>query len=111
MKITYEVVEHNGGFAYKVGDVFSETFATHAEAHRAAEDAAERQRLASGAETIVYQDDQGRWHNEVTQGDDRPDTEVDDHLANTAEPMPEDAFPNLDRAPISGETRQRVQRR
>lgn len=24
--VRYEVVEHDGGFAYKVGDVFSETF-------------------------------------------------------------------------------------
>jgi hypothetical protein len=25
-KITYEIVEHDGGWAYKVGDVFSEPF-------------------------------------------------------------------------------------
>ena len=25
-EVTYRIVEHDGGFAYKVGDVFSETF-------------------------------------------------------------------------------------
>lgn len=111
MRITYEVVEHNGGFAYKVGDVFSETFATHEEAHKAADEAAERQRLAAGSETIVYQDDAGRWHNEVAPGDDRPETEVEDHLREEREPMAEDEFPNLDRAPIDRRTRERAQRR
>jgi hypothetical protein len=35
--VTYTVVEHDGGWAYKVGDVFSETFRTHEAAHAAAE--------------------------------------------------------------------------
>ena len=35
-KVTYEIVEHDGGWAYKVGDVFSETFATRELAHAAA---------------------------------------------------------------------------
>ena len=34
--VTYDIVEHDGGFAYKVGDVFSETFPTHQAAHKAA---------------------------------------------------------------------------
>ena len=34
--VTYEVVEHDGGWAYKVGDVFSETFPTHDDALDAA---------------------------------------------------------------------------
>src|SRR5579871_6086276 len=36
-KITYTIVEHDGGWAYKVGDVFSETFPSHDAAHKAAE--------------------------------------------------------------------------
>lgn len=28
-RITYEIVEHDGGWAYKVGDVFSEPFPSH----------------------------------------------------------------------------------
>lgn len=39
--VTYTVVEHDGGWAYKVGDVFSETFPTREAAHAAAEQAAQ----------------------------------------------------------------------
>jgi hypothetical protein len=42
--VTYTVVEHDGGWAYKVGDVFSETFPTRETAHAAAERAAQEQR-------------------------------------------------------------------
>ena len=28
-KIHYKIVQHDGGWAYKLGDVFSEPFATH----------------------------------------------------------------------------------
>jgi hypothetical protein len=35
--ITYEIVEHDGGWAYKVDGTFSETFPTHSEALAAAE--------------------------------------------------------------------------
>jgi Uncharacterized protein conserved in bacteria (DUF2188) len=30
--VTYEIVQHDGGWAYKFNGVFSETFSTHAEA-------------------------------------------------------------------------------
>jgi hypothetical protein len=43
--VTYDIVEHDGGYAYKVGDVFSETFPTHQAAHEAAEAAARRQQI------------------------------------------------------------------
>ena len=36
-KITYEIVEHDGGWAYRVGGVFSETFPSHDLARKAAE--------------------------------------------------------------------------
>jgi uncharacterized protein DUF2188 len=77
-KITYEVVEHDGGWAYRVNGVFSETFATHAEAHRAAEQAAREQRVAGETRGISYEDSEGRWHDEVSAGDDRPETGVKD---------------------------------
>jgi hypothetical protein len=35
-KVTYEVVEHDGGWAYRAKGVFSETFPIHALAHEAA---------------------------------------------------------------------------
>lgn len=78
--LTYQVVEHDGGYAYKVGDVFSERFPTHQQAHDAAAAAAERQRASGASEAIEYQDSTGTWHEEQTKGGDRPMTEVEDNL-------------------------------
>lgn len=80
-KLKYEIVEHDGGFAYKLGDVFSEPFPTHEEAAAAARRAALEQRVAGETEAIEYQDDSGRWHEELARGDDRPETVVEDTLA------------------------------
>lgn len=77
-KIVYEVVEHNGGWAYKVGDTFSETFDTRDDAHRAAAAAASEQHLGDETHDIEYEDAQGKWHLETSPGDDRPETEVKD---------------------------------
>lgn len=74
--ITYVVVEHDGGWAYKVGDVFSETFPTHDFALLAAQRAAEEQEQPGETTDISWEDEKGRWHNETAQGDDRPETEV-----------------------------------
>ena len=75
--VTYEVVQHENGWAYRVDGVYSETFRTHDEARRAAERAAGEQRV-SGEETgIVYEDAGGRWREEIAEGDDRPDTDVE----------------------------------
>lgn len=78
--VTYDVVEHDGGFAYKVGDVFSETFPSHQAAHAAAEAAARRQRVGGEDEAILYQDSKGKWHEEQADGRDRPETDVEDDL-------------------------------
>jgi predicted secreted protein len=75
-EIKYQVVEHDGGWAYKVGDVFSETFPSHKLATLAAEQAAQRQAQAGRTEAITYQDAEGRWHEEIARGDDRPATDV-----------------------------------
>lgn len=75
-KVTYTIVEHDGGWAYKVGDVFSEPFPTHDDALAAAKRAAAEQQLAGETETIEYEDATGKWHREVDPGDDRPVTEV-----------------------------------
>ena len=77
-EIHYHVVEHDGGYAYKVGDVFSETFRTRAEAHMAAEIAAREQRSSGEDETIEYQDAGGKWKVEAAKGDDRPASDVED---------------------------------
>ena len=51
-KVTYHIVEHDWGWAYKVGDVFSETFPSHDEARAAAERAAAEQQV-SGETTEI----------------------------------------------------------
>ena len=47
-KVTYHVVAHDEGYAYRLGTVYSEAFATHAEAVQAARQAAGAQQLADG---------------------------------------------------------------
>jgi hypothetical protein len=77
-EVHYEIVEHDGGWAYKVGDVYSETFSSHEEALYAAKSAASRQELAGTAEEIEFQDERGKWHQEHAEGSDRPDADVVD---------------------------------
>jgi hypothetical protein len=76
-KITYEIVEHDGGWAYRVDGVFSETFPSHDMARRAAERAAREQAVAGDTTAISYEDKDGRWHTELAAGDDRPQTDVE----------------------------------
>lgn len=75
-KVHYEVVEHDGGWAYRVGDVISERYASHDEAREAAKRAAGEQTRPGETEDIAYQDETGKWHEEVSQGNDRPETDV-----------------------------------
>lgn len=77
-RVTYSIVEHDGGWAYKVGDTFSETFPTREAAHFAATRAALEQHVPGAAAGIVWEDERGRWHAEVARGDDRPSTAVED---------------------------------
>jgi hypothetical protein len=77
-RITYRVVEHDGGWAYRVGDVFSETFPTRGDAHEAAERAAAEQRAPDEDTVISYEDEKYRWHDETARGGDRPQTDVED---------------------------------
>jgi hypothetical protein len=76
-KIVYQIVQHDGGWAYRVDETFSETFPTHERAHQAAERAAREQALPGEATVISYEDKKGHWHRENTAGDDRPDPEVE----------------------------------
>lgn len=77
-KVTYEIVEHDGGWAYKVGNTFSETFFSHADALSAAKIAAAEQQVAGKTEGISYEDTAGKWHGEIAEGNDRPEAEVAD---------------------------------
>jgi hypothetical protein len=75
--LTYKVVRHEDGWAYTVNGVFSESFPTHAEALEAARRAALEQRSPGQTEAIEYEDEKGKWHSEVAQGSDRPETDVE----------------------------------
>ena len=44
-EVTYEIVEHDGGWAYKVAGVFSEPFPTHAACLLYTSDAAENREV------------------------------------------------------------------
>ena len=75
-KLHYRVVEHDGGWAYRLGDVFSEPFANRAAALAAARRVAAEQRVPGDTTQIEYQDAAGHWHTELAEGDDRPDADV-----------------------------------
>ncbi len=79
--VTYRIVRHDDGWAYKVGDVFSERFSTHAAALAAARLAAAEQRVPGSTEVIEWEDEKGKWHTETASGRDRPETDVEDSNA------------------------------
>ncbi|HWV52452.1 DUF2188 domain-containing protein [Pseudorhodoplanes sp.] len=76
--VKYRIVQHDGGWAYKVGDVFSEPFRSHAAALGAARKAAREQRTPGRTEVIEWEDENGVWHTETASGSDRPETDVED---------------------------------
>lgn len=75
-EVTYHVVQHDGGWTYKVGDVFAETYKTREQAEVAARRAAAEQRSSNDPAEIEYEDADGEWHEEHSEGD-PPDTKVD----------------------------------
>jgi hypothetical protein len=76
VKIIYEIVEHDGGWAYRVDGVYSEPYASHDLARAAAQRAAREQHIPGNTTAISWEDKNGRWHEELSSGSDRPDTEV-----------------------------------
>jgi len=76
-KIVYRIDEHDDGWAYQVDGVFSETFSSHDAARRAAQRAAAEQHMPGETRSISWEDEKGKWHEEVARGDDRPDAEVE----------------------------------
>jgi hypothetical protein len=75
--VHYEIVEHDGGWAYRAEGTYSETYPTHDAASAAARKAAAEQELPGTTTGIEYEDAKGRWHGEVASGDDRPETDVE----------------------------------
>jgi len=78
IEVSYEIVEHDGGWAYKVDGVFSDPSPTHAAALQAAIAAAAEQSEPGETEQIEFEDDKGKWHTETARGSDRPATVVKD---------------------------------
>lgn len=75
-KVHYRVVQHDGGWAYKLGDVFSEPFPSKVVATAAARRVAAEQHVPGDTVHIEYQDEAGVWHTELSEGGDRPDADV-----------------------------------
>ena len=76
-KLVYHIVQHDGGWAYKVDGTFSETFKTHDAAKAAANRAAREQRVSGSEAAISWEDEKGVWHEELDEGSDRPETSVE----------------------------------
>lgn len=77
-QITYRIVPHDGGWAYKLGDSFSETFPTHEAARAAAVAVSREQQVPDRTSWIEYEDASGHWITERADGHDRPETGVED---------------------------------
>ena len=75
--LTYHIVEHDGGWAYMADGVYSEAFPTHDAARQAAQRAAGEQRAPGDTAGISWEDAGGKWHEEVADGHDRPEVDVD----------------------------------
>src|SRR5215218_4640352 len=71
MKIHHKVVEHDGGWAYKLGDVFSEAFRDRTTALAAAKRVAAEQHVPGSAAYIEYRDEAGRPRHAMAQYADR----------------------------------------
>ncbi|WP_447910112.1 DUF2188 domain-containing protein [Brevundimonas bullata] len=77
-RILYRIVPHDGGWAYKLGDSFSETFATHDAARAAAVSVSREQQVPDRTSWIEFEDASGQWITERADGHDRPETAVED---------------------------------
>jgi hypothetical protein len=76
-KITYEIVKHDGGWAYRANGTYSESFRTHDQARQAALLAAREQGIPGEATLISWEDSEGHWHRELAAGNDRPEVDVE----------------------------------
>lgn len=74
--VTYRIVQHDGGWAYQLGETYSETFATHDQARAAAVAASREQRVPDQTAMIEFEDSAGNWITERADGHDRPQVDV-----------------------------------
>jgi hypothetical protein len=76
--VTYKIVQHDGGWTYSQAGVFAETYPTREAAAKAARAVAAEQRVPGDTEAILFETADGKWHEEVAEGDDRPEIEVEE---------------------------------
>lgn len=60
VQITYFIVPHDGGWAYKAADAYSEPFPSREMALAAAKAAAAEQQVGGDDEEISFQDEKGK---------------------------------------------------
>lgn len=77
-KIVYEIVRHDGGWAFKLDGTLSNTYPTHDAAYAAAKRVAVEQMRPGQTACISWEDERGRWHDEISPGDDRPEVDIVD---------------------------------
>jgi len=75
-QVTYQVIQHDSGWAYKMGATISETYRTRELAHSVAARAAGEQRAPGEDEAIEYEDPEGEWCEEDARGWDRLEADV-----------------------------------
>ncbi len=76
-KITYHIVEHDGGWAYQVNGVFSETFPSHDLAQGGGAARGSGAARAGRNPSHLVGRRRRQWHEELARGDDRPETDVE----------------------------------
>jgi len=72
--ITYKVLRHDGGWAYRVNGACSETFPTREKARKAARRAAWEQAASAESSLIDYEDGQRPRYHELSAAGERPKT-------------------------------------
>ncbi len=77
-KIVYEIIPHDGGWAFKLDGTISQSYLTHDAAYDAAKRVAMEQRRPGETVGISWEDERGRWHDELSSGDDRPEVDIVD---------------------------------
>lgn len=77
-QVVYRIVPHDGGWAYRLGDTYSETFRSREAALAAATAVAREQRVPDETAYIEYETDDGQWLTERADGHDRPAVTVAD---------------------------------
>jgi len=76
-QITYRILQHDGGWAYQLGDTWSETYPDHDTARKAAIAVAREQKVPDENTLIEYADASGEWITERADGHDRPEVDVE----------------------------------